>query len=228
MPVNWRLWLKVAGVALALLILYRAYSCVSKTVKSVKDEFATATTVDNSTDPSTKSSDPSSTSNSGGGITIAAAIQPVFLDVKANLQGFELLETRYYPAAGESRLVFLGKFYRDNAYDINLSNTQFELIADGKLYETKFKDFQNQRHSNYGTLTATGFAHILVEIAYDIPANVQKLDWKIKIVGTATIPVDIHKTLTAPPVLPKLVNLTEEKDLNVSRVFSKEIGRAHV
>jgi Effector-associated domain 11 len=220
-PINWGLWLKIGGFLIVSMILYRAYSCVSKTFKSVKDELATVETPQQTTKSSTNSS-PTTTTNTSSTATPIADIKPTYLDVKAKLQGFELLETRLYPADGTNRIVFMGKWYCDRYNNCNFGSTQFELVADGQVISTETKNFQTVRHDDYGSLLVTGYSHEFVEIAYDFPPNTQNLALKIKIDGNATIPVDLKKQASPPPVLPITFNLTEEKDLNITKVFSKD------
>ncbi len=45
------------------------------------------------------------------------------------------------------------------------------------------------------------------------------LSWQINISGKSTIPIDLTKRIPEPPVASKVIHLTEEKDLNLSKNF---------
>jgi Effector-associated domain 11 len=211
---NWRRWLTIAAVGLVGLLFYRAYSCTSIFFAAAKEDRA-------ATEKTMQKSD-RSMGNASDSPTAIPEVKPIYLDVKANIQNFELLETRYFPTDGMSRIEFYGKFYcaLGNPGGCEFSNNHFKLIADDKIQDTQYGDFRDN-FNKYGQSNALPIsnAHQFVYMQYEFPSTTKRLSWQINILGKSTIPIDLTKRIPEPPVQPKVINITEEKDLNLSKNF---------
>ncbi len=214
--INFKKWIAIAAAIILLFAIWRTYNWLSNLTMLNPDALITQNS-------GSESSPSTATVQNTEGANIASnlpEIEPKFIDFKAKSQNVEIYETRLYPTDGVSRLVFYGKFYCGfaNSGGCNIFDEYFSLLIDGQTLETKNADFNGENPT--GTISsARANAHYFFKLSYDVPSTAQSVALQIKLDGKTTLPIDLKKIGAQIGDKPKVINLTDEKDLKISKNF---------